>query len=233
MEHFFDTHFHLDLQKNRVSAIKQIEENRIYTIAVTNLPDLYRKECVENASKYIRFALGFHPELIHKYQKQIPMMWDLLPEVRYVGEVGLDLVDKSHEKEQVMFFRELVERCRYDSNKILTIHSRRAVDNVLDALGDNYCFKAILHWFSGSRKELEKTIEKGCYFSINGVMLKSKRFLELLPLIPANRILIETDSPFIEFTGTYCETLAGIQENLMKVRPEIDIWSNFRRLLGN
>ena len=42
MEHLFDTHFHLDLQKDRAAAIRDIEEKQIYTIAVTNLPDLYR-----------------------------------------------------------------------------------------------------------------------------------------------------------------------------------------------
>ena len=110
MGHLFDTHFHLDLHKNRTSVIRDLEEKQIYTIAVTNLPDLYRKESVEIASKYIRFALGFHPELVHLYKTQIPMMWDLLPEVRYVGEVGLDLVDKTYEKEQLAFFNELVER---------------------------------------------------------------------------------------------------------------------------
>ena len=110
MEHLFDTHFHLDLQMDRETAIQGIEKAQIYTIAVTNLPDLYIKESVEIASKYIRFALGFHPELILQYKKQIPLMWDLLPEVRYVGEVGLDLVDKSTEKNQVAFFSELVER---------------------------------------------------------------------------------------------------------------------------
>ena len=68
MEHLYDTHFHLDLQKDRIGAIYEIEEHQIYTIAVTNLPDLYRKESGEIASKYIRFALGFHPELIHHYK---------------------------------------------------------------------------------------------------------------------------------------------------------------------
>ena len=158
MGHLFDTHFHLDLHKNRTSVIRDLEEKQIYTIAVTNLPDLYRKESVEIASKYIRFALGFHPELVHLYKTQIPMMWDLLPEVRYVGEVGLDLVDNTYEKEQLAFFNELVERCRYDKKKIFTIHSRRAVTKVLDIIGDNYRFKSILHWFSGSKSELEKAL---------------------------------------------------------------------------
>ena len=222
MEHLFDTHFHLDLQKDRAAAIRDVEEKQIYTIAVTNLPDLYRKESVEIASKYIRFALGFHPELVHQYKKQIPLMWDLLPEVRYIGEVGLDLVDKSYEKEQETFFSELVERCRYDSNKIFTIHSRRAVDKVLDILGDNYRFKAILHWFSGSK-----------FFSVNGPMMKSKRFLDMLSLIPSSRLLIETDSPFTHYMGSYDDYLKSIKEELQSYKPEMDVWNNFRRLLGD
>ena len=232
MKHLYDTHFHLDLQKHRTAAICEIEENQIYAIAVTNLPDLYRKEAVEIKSKYIRIALGFHPELIHQYQKQIPLMWELLPEVRYIGEVGLDLVNKSYEREQEAFFSELVERCRYDSNKIFTIHSRRSVDKVLDILGYNYRFRAILHWFSGSRIELENAIERGCYFSINGAMMKSKKFLDMLPIIPSNRLLIETDSPFIRYIGSYDEHLRCIKEELQSYKHGIDVWANFRRVLG-
>ena len=232
MKHLYDTHFHLDLQKDRTAAICEIEENQIYAIAVTNLPDLYRKEAVEIKSKYIRIALGFHPELIHQYQKQIPLMWESLPEVRYIGEVGLDLVNKSYEREQEAFFSELVERCRYDSNKIFTIHSRRSVDKVLDILGYNYRFRAILHWFSGSRIELENAIERGCYFSINGAMIKSKKFLDMLPIIPSNRLLIETDSPFIRYMGSYDEHLRCIKEELQSYKHGIDVWTNFRRVLG-
>ncbi len=231
MEHLFDTHYHLDLQKNRMASIREIEEKQIYTIAVTNLPDLYRKESVEIASKYIRFALGFHPELIHQYKSHTSLFWDLLPEVRYIGEVGLDLVDKTYQKEQESFFCELVERCRYDSKKIFTIHSRQAVDKVLDTLGDNYRFKAILHWFSGSRKELEGAIERGCYFSINGAMMRSKRFVGLLPLIPSDRILLETDSPFIDFNYSHTKTLQSISSVIKEYMPDVDIWSNFRRIL--
>lgn len=233
MNYLFDTHFHLDLQKDRVAAIRQIEENSIYTIAVTNVPDLYRKELSEVVSKYIRLGLGFHPGLVHQYKNQIPMMWDLLPETRYIGEVGLDFVDKTYEREQVAFFSELVERCRFDGNKIVTIHSRKAVSKVLDILGDNFRFKAILHWFTGDKDELEEAVECGCYFSVNGAMINSKRFLEMLPLIPANRLLLETDSPFTYFKRTHFETLRDIEVNLREYKPDVDVWVNFRRLLGD
>lgn len=231
MEHLYDTHFHLDLQKDRVAAIHDIEENQIYTIAVTNLPDLYRKEIAEMKSKYARIALGFHPELIHQYQKQIPLMWELLPDARYVGEVGLDFVDNTYQQEQVTFFSELIERCRYDQNKIITIHSRQAAGKVLELLGEAFRFKAILHWFTGSRDELIEAINIGCYISVNSAMLRSKRFINLLPLIPSNRILLETDSPFLNFDNLHIQTLQSISSVLKMYKPDIDIWNNFKRIL--
>lgn len=231
MEHLYDTHFHLDLQKDRTSVLREIESDQIYTIAVTNLPDLYQKERTEFNSKYIRIALGFHPELVHQYRRQVPLMWNLLPEARYVGEVGLDFVDETHKNEQIAFFEELIERCRQDEKKILTIHSRRAVRDVLRIIGNEFKFKPILHWFTGTKDELQEAIEKGCYISVNGAMLASKKFLSMLPMIPNEKLLLETDSPFTYLQGTYYDTLKSIDANLKNQKDGIDVWNNFRNLL--
>lgn len=231
MEYLYDTHFHLDLQKERVAAIREIEEKRIYTIAVTNLPELYRKEKTEVASKFIRFALGFHPELVHQFPSQIPLMWELLPEVRYIGEVGLDFVDASFRKEQEAFFSELVERCRYDRSKIITIHSRKAVKQVLDTVGTNFRFKAILHWFSGRKDELIKAIEAGFYISVNSAMINSIKFQDLLSLIPSERLLLETDSPFTGSSHSHSDTLRDVKEQLERKKEGLSLWENFRRVL--
>lgn len=232
MAHLYDTHFHLDLQKDRAAAIREIENNQIYTIAVTNLPELYRKETQEIKSKFIRIALGFHPELIHQYKKQIPLMWDLLSEARYIGEVGLDFMDETHREEQIDFFSELIERSRFDSNKILTIHSRRAVNEVLNIIGDNFKFKPILHWFTGTREELLKAIENGYYFSVNGAMIASKRIVKMLDLIPNERVLIETDSPFTYLQGSYSNTLSRIENILVENKNGVDVWNNFKEILS-
>lgn len=231
MEHLYDTHFHLDLQKDRAAVLREIESSQIYTIAVTNLPDLYQKERTEFNSKYIRIALGFHPELVHQYRRQVPLMWNLLPEARYVGEVGLDYVDETHKNEQIAFFEELIERCRQDEKKILTIHSRRAVRDVLRIIGNEFKFKPILHWFTGTKDELQEAIEKGCYISVNGAMMASKRFINMLSLIPNERLLIETDSPFTFLQGTYSDTLKSINASLKNQRTNVDVWNNFRNLL--
>ena len=231
MEHLYDTHFHLDLHKDRWDVIREIEEFKIYTIAVTNLPDLYRMESAEIASKFIRFSLGFHPELIHRYKNQIPLMWELLPETRYIGEVGLDFVDKTHKTEQLSFFSELIERCRYDGSKILTIHSRQAVKDVLEIIGQNFRFKPILHWFSGNKDELINAIDSGFYFSVNEAMMRSKKFVSLLPLIPAERLLLESDSPFIRFKTSHPNALLQLSESIREVKTNVSLWGNFKALL--
>ena len=55
-KHLHDTHFHLDLQKDKRGEIENIAKNEIYTIAMTNLPDLYQKEVLLYGQKYIRIA---------------------------------------------------------------------------------------------------------------------------------------------------------------------------------
>ena len=232
MGYLYDTHFHLDLQKNKSGAIREIEEKQIYTIAVTNLPDLYRKETNEIASKYIRFALGFHPELLHLYKKQIPLMWEFLSEARYIGEVGLDFVDTTYKEEQIAFFSELVERCRYDSSKIITIHSRCAVKRVLEIVGDNFRFKPILHWFTGTKEELHYAIERGFFFSVNGAMMTSKKFKSFLTSIPKERLLLETDSPFTHLEDTHSDELSRVALVLEEGKKGINLRNNFRYLLS-
>lgn len=230
MNHLYDTHFHLDLQKDKQSAIDEIVRNQIYTIAVTNLPDLYQREVALYEQQYIRVALGFHPELIHDYSHQIKLFWELLPRARYIGEVGLDFTDKAYSTEQLSFFSELVDRCRGE-NKILSIHSRKAVTEVLDIIGDNFKFKPILHWFTGSIKELEIACQRGFYFSVNSNMVQTKKFQQMIGIIPKDKILIETDSPFCSKDQSIHQDELLIINNIF-CRYNIDSWGNFLMLIN-
>ena len=233
----YDTHFHLDLQKNVKAAIEEINANKIYTIAMTNLPVLYEKEKQQYDSPYIRTALGFHPELIGEYKKYIPLMWEKLSEARYIGEVGLDFTDKTYQADQVSFFSELVQRCRKDENKIISIHSRKAEREVLDVLDDAFSFKAILHWYSGDESLLNRAVKMGCYCSVNGNMLKSRKIERMLEIVPKNRILLETDSPFGDTIKSHAESLKilidGLSPKYVMLAEEIEgiLWNNFQDLL--
>ncbi len=226
----YDTHFHLDLQKDKPKAIETITKNGIYTIAMTNLPDLYQKEVSLYGQKYIRIALGFHPELIHEYPNKIPVMWKHLAEARYIGEVGLDFTDKSHAKEQIAFFSELIARCKNDTNKIISIHSRGAETEVVDIIGTDFKFTPILHWYSGTIENLKKACNRGYYFSVNSSMIRTKKFAKMMECIPNDKLLLETDSPFTSTRISHLDSLKTVNELLNSYN--INCWENFLKLIG-
>lgn len=229
-KHLYDTHFHLDLQKDKPKAIETITKNGIYTIAMTNLPDLYQKEVSLYGQKYIRIALGFHPELVHEYPNKIPLMWKYLAEARYIGEVGLDFTDKSHTKEQIAFFSELIARCKNDSNKIISIHSRGAENEILYIIGTDFKFTPILHWYSGTIRTLKIACERGYYFSVNLSMTRTKKFAQMLECIPNDKLLLETDSPFTSTRISHLDSLKTVDEFLNSYN--INCWENFLKLIG-
>lgn len=241
MHKLYDTHFHLDLQKSKVEVLTEIERNKIYTIAVTNLPPLYEKLKNEIKNKYVRLALGFHPELLNQYQKYIPQMWNLLPDAKYIGEVGIDLKTSKDSKDlQVSFFEELIMRCDNYGNKVLTIHSRMAASEVVSIIGDKFNGKIILHWYSGSKKIQDIAINNGFYFSINHAMLNSESGRKIIANIPNNKLLIETDSPFVSINGSNCSQLVQIERTIdnLALLKSINVyelkallWNNFINLI--
>jgi TatD DNase family protein len=240
VNYLYDTHFHLDLVENMADAIKEIEQNKVYTIAVTNLPVLYTKLESHLSSKFIKPALGFHPELLLQYKTQIPQMWKLLTETRYIGEVGLDFKTGNEFKElQTSFFEELISRCDVLGNKILTVHSRRSAKEVVSIIGKGFKGKAILHWYSGSITTLTQAINNGYYFSINHSMTTNNSGKEIIKTIPIEQILLETDAPFTLIqnkpfkTKDLKYTIKELSIILDKTEEEMSmtLWNNFKKLL--
>lgn len=196
----FDTHLHLDLFTDPKKLIESIENQKIYTIAVTNLPQVFlntQKLC--EGLKYIRPGLGYHPELAFKFSNQFDLFLDLIDQTRYIGEIGLDNQRKTIEDftSQKKIFENIISVCRERKDKILTVHSRRAEKEVVSIIGNNFPGKVILHWYSGSLNYLENALSYGYYFSVNSAMLQSKNGINIIKNIPLNRLLLESDSPFV------------------------------------
>lgn len=238
-----DTHFHLDLfNEDFLSIANKIEHEKIYTIAVTNLPPLYNQleKKLKSGYKYIRPALGFHPELIGEYYNLIPKMWDLLPKAKYIGEVGLDYKTGSDFKaKQVSFFETLIEKCDSLGGKILTIHSRKSAEDVISIVGGDFNGKHILHWYSGNLKTLRKAIGNGAYFSINFPMTQSASGRKIISEIPINKLLLESDGPFIKFkdelfTPFHNKYTVKNLSNLFNLTEDIMyniLYNNFRSII--
>lgn len=230
---YCDTHFHLDLHQDLLIADK-IEQSEIYTIAVTNTPSVFfHTEKIAMGKKYLRAALGLHPQLAVERQQELSLFKDLLVKTRYVGEIGLDNKYGNDFEVQRDVFEKIIGWCGETGGKILTVHSRRAEKEVIDIIGNNYPCKTILHWYSGSIKELERAIDFGFYFSINIAMLNSEKGEKIIQAIPDDRILTETDAPFISII----DSPLLIHETVCKLtiqKPNISkilIYKNFRDLI--
>ena len=85
---------------------------------------------------------------------------------------------------------------------MLTIHSRRAALPVLEALEAHPgAGTPILHWFSGTQRELARAVDLDCWFSVGPAMLASEKGRALAAKMPRDRVLTETDGPFAQLEG--------------------------------
>lgn len=197
-----DFHCHLDLYKNYNSLINEIDRAEVRTLAVTTTPRAWPHNYeLTKETKYVRAALGLHPQLISEISYEIKLWEKYLPQTRYIGEVGLDgsrNFSQSLNLQKDIFIR-ILDACREHGNKILTVHSVRAVNEILPLIEKHLPQDkgvTVLHWFTGSLKELKVAIDLGCYFSINSAMLHTQRGRSIIEHLPQNRILTETDGPF-------------------------------------
>lgn len=98
---------------------------------------------------------------------------------------------------QISFFEELITQCNDSGNKVLTIHSIMAASEVVSIIEAVFNGKIILHWHSGSKQVLQNAISNGYYFSVNHAMLNSESGRKIVENIPNDKLLIETDCPFV------------------------------------
>jgi TatD DNase family protein len=198
-----DTHFHLDLMENMQTLIREFKNADVGVIAVGTTPKAYEREkqfCF--GMDNIGVGLGFHPQLVAERGSEIDLFLMLAKNSRYIGEIGLDfnLAYIASKEQQLFCFRKIAKACADEGNKVLSIHSVKAAGAAIDELEKAGTFKnniCIFHWFTGTSAERRRAIEAGAWFSINPRMLKTKSGLETIKAIPADRLLLETDAPFV------------------------------------
>jgi TatD DNase family protein len=206
-----DFHCHLDLYPDFETAIAKAEAARIYTLTVTTTPKAWpRNHELTRSTRYVRAALGLHPQLVAERAGELALWEHHLPEARYVGEVGLDAGPRFYKSLDVQkqVFRTILERCADFGGKILTIHSVRSVPTVLDMIERHLPRNrgvAVLHWFTGTKADARRAVALGCYFSINAEMMHSGRGRALAAELPMDRLLTETDGPFTQVDGRSAE----------------------------
>ena len=195
-----DFHCHLDLYPYPELAVEDADKAGIYVLFVTTTPKAWPKaKVMVKGRRRIRVGLGLHPEVAHEREKELQLFEKFGTQTKYFGEIGLDGSPKYKEYEEVQtrVFRTALDVAGKLGGKILSIHSRRAAQKVLDVLAQ-YPDAGIpvLHWFSGSKRELTQAIEQNCWFSCGPAMLGSEKGRAIAGEVPPERMLTETDGPF-------------------------------------
>jgi len=176
-------------------------------LAVTTTPKAFpRNRQLAINSEFVRVALGLHPQLVEERASELDLFKRLLPDTRYVGEVGLDAGPHHYRSFdlQKQVFRTVLGLCANAGDKILSVHSVRAAKYILDLIEELLPTdrgKVVLHWFTGSVSDAQRGVELGCFFSVNEQMLGTQNGERIARVIPDNRLLTETDGPFFKRAG--------------------------------
>lgn len=237
-----DAHCHIDLYPNPHRILDEIVRHNITTIAVTNLPSHFMQGKPHvTFAKSVRLALGLHPLFTHKQtQAELKKFRELAHTTSYIGEIGLDLSSEGQDsiEKQREHFHYALETIA-DRPRFVSIHSRRAEAEVLSILSEYGISQAVFHWYSGPKTLIVSIVKANHYFSINPAMIQSAKGRTIVESIPRERILTETDGPFVQIGNrpasppdvhsvlTYLAELWGLKvEEVEQV-----IWQNFQRIL--
>lgn len=202
---WFDTHTHLADEAfdiDREQLVGQFSEEEIgYIIdAGTNFED--SRKAINNAKKFkeVFAAVGIHPDFIgdlkQGYLEELKNLALSDPKVVAIGEVGLDyhydIDPREYQKKCLIEMMELA----IEVDKPVIIHDRDAHGDTLEII-KNVGGRGVLHSFSGSLEMAAECIKEGFYISISGVITfkNEKKLKEMLPYLPKDKILVETDSP--------------------------------------
>lgn len=211
---YFDAHVHANLMDSPLNVARSSSEVGLGLFACGVTPHDYLELAPQLTQDNIRVGLGAHPWYISDgcvTQKDIELLLELMEQTSYLGEIGLDFssrycVDGLQEL-QIKAFTKICARAaelsRNGQPRVLSMHTVRSVDTVLDILeqtGATQSCVPIIHWFSGSSEELQRAIKLGCWFSIGEMSLKTKRGREYAKVYPKDKLLTETDFPSSDHT---------------------------------
>lgn len=195
-----DFHCHLDLYPDPHGVAAEATARGVYILSVTTTPTAFAGTlALAPAGGRIRTALGLHPEIAAGREHELCLFEELLPQTRYVGEVGLD-GSRPHRDtldRQGGILTEILALSANAGGKIISLHSRGAAAAVLDVIStEPRAGVCVLHWFNGSSRQVRRASEMECWFSVGYNMLTSERGRDAVAAMPRERIVPETDGPF-------------------------------------
>lgn len=203
-----DTHCHIDeeaFDADREEVIARQQESGVEAMIVPGV-NVASIETVLQVCRahpgYCFPALGLHPEDVKTdWQEQLAIVENAIRahhnELVAIGEIGLDYYwDKTFKEEQQEVLRRQLLLAR-ELNLPVILHNREATEDIIRIVRE-VGGRGVFHCFNGSRETAQQILDMGFYIGIGGVLtFKNSKLAEKLENVPLERILLETDAPYM------------------------------------
>ena len=204
-----DSHCHLDHEpllsdlENIIRRSKAVGIKKLLTIS-TSIESFSRVKEIVKKDEIIYGTIGIHPHETNNDIVNSEFIEKSLKENKKIigiGETGLDFFYNNSDKDKQLNSFKIHIEAALKTNVPLIIHSREAEEETFNILNEykDQNLKILMHCFTGSKKFAKKLLEFNTFFSASGIITfkNSKELQETFKFLPSDKILIETDSPFL------------------------------------
>jgi TatD DNase family protein len=223
MSEWIDTHAHIyakEFDADREDMLQRSAQNSVAKVFMPNVDHTSIDSMMEVESRWPNcFAMiGLHPCSVKKdFERELYLVEEWLSKRKFaaVGEIGTDLYwDKTFWDQQVEAFKIQVNWSR-KFNLPVVIHCRESMDETIALVEDlqDGKLRGIFHCFTGSASQAERIIKLNFHLGIGGVSTFKKGGLDtVLPDIAVDRIVLETDSPYLAPVPIIAQRVAEIKK---------------------
>lgn len=204
---YFDTHAHYDsgaFNADRFEILGSMPDAKVGLIVNPGCDLESSKTAIGLAERFnfVYAAVGWHPEDMDKLTDKAFAELEILaehPKCLAIGEIGLDYYwDDTHKAEQKELFKKQIELA-IRLNKPVIVHDREAHGDSLEIIRDFSELHGVFHCFSGSVEMASELLKRGWYLGFDGPITykNARKAIEVLEFCPLDKIVIETDSPYL------------------------------------
>ena len=195
-----DAHCHFDAYREQELdlALAETQENKILTLGTSMDPEGYARTKVISRNNPLIFpCFGIHPWNAYKYADTLKNYSPHIKESLILGEIGLDfhfVKDASLYPPQRKVLEHFLSEAKAQK-KLVNLHTKGAENDILEYLHHYQLDHFIIHWYSGPLNLVDRFLALGAYFTIGVAVLNTVHIQTLATILPAERLLTESDNP--------------------------------------
>ncbi len=242
----FDTHAHYyseEYDQDRGEVLNTLAEKGVGYVINCGCDVETTEKCLAMAEEYdfLYASAGFHPGHMELFKEGT---LDEIEKLSFhkkcvaIGEIGLDYhYGKDYKEEQKLIFAKQIEIANRRNLPII-VHEREAFSDCMEILKRENPKSGVMHSFSGNKVTLFEVLELGMYIGVGGMLTfkNNVKTVEMCPLIPKDRLLLETDCPYLAPTpmrgkrnhSAYIDYVAEKVAQLWKTTKEEVLEASFK-----